>query len=412
MQKKFKATLALTASALGLVGTIPYAQAGFGWGLLNHGFIAATIGGLADWFAVTALFRKPLGIAYRTEILRRNRERIMESIVDFAGNDLLSVQNIMGVVEKQDTAELMLDYLQHRGGEDRLINVAREVVLGFAASIDTRKLTATIAPALREGIATLRLDRLMADSLVILAEEKHSRRILGALLTVITAAHNSPGLQQMLLESIRLMRQKYEGDSAGRAFVLASMGLTDEKILEILNEKISHKLTQMQDENSADYAEIMTAVQDFLRSLHSDAELRGALQTFQDEFTARLDFSDWLANWLEENLKGKNPFWLLSLDRFIHQKIAEFAEKKSWQNRFDRLVKNFVAAELTKHHEVVEKLIRARLSEFSDDELTEFVEAKVADDLQMIRINGSLVGALVGMGLYVIVWLTERMWGG
>jgi len=46
-----------------------------------------------------------------------------------------------------------------------------------------------------------------------------------------------------------------------------------------------------------------------------------------------------------------------------------------------------------------------------DDALTDFVEGKVADDLQMIRINGSVVGAFVGMGLYLIVWGLERMWG-
>ena len=71
MQKKQKANLALAISAAGFLGTLP--AGGFWGGLLHHGFLAATVGGLADWFAVTAIFSKPLGISYRTDILRRNR---------------------------------------------------------------------------------------------------------------------------------------------------------------------------------------------------------------------------------------------------------------------------------------------------------------------------------------------------
>ena len=56
-------------------------------------------------------------------------------------------------------------------------------------------------------------------------------------------------------------------------------------------------------------------------------------------------------------------------------------------------------------------IIRERLNEFSDDELVAFVEGKVQDDLQMIHINGSLVGSLVGMGLYLLMAAAERMWG-
>ncbi|MBR0103790.1 MAG: DUF445 family protein, partial [Selenomonadaceae bacterium] len=105
LENKTKATATLAASALCALSTLPEisplkfimtgATGGFILGLLNHGFLAATIGGMADWFGVTALFRKPLGIGFHTEILRRNRGRIMEAIVEFVGTDLLSTKNIM-----------------------------------------------------------------------------------------------------------------------------------------------------------------------------------------------------------------------------------------------------------------------------------------------------------------------------
>ena len=127
MQKKNKANLALGLSAAGFLGTFAL-PGGFVAGMVHHGFLAATIGGLADWFAVTAIFRRPLGISYRTDILRRNRPRIMEALVTYTSDDLLSTENIMAVLEKQDTAQLLTAYFIHRGGRERVQQVVDEVL--------------------------------------------------------------------------------------------------------------------------------------------------------------------------------------------------------------------------------------------------------------------------------------------
>ncbi len=68
---KHKATITLGLVALGFVASHPFAHT-FAGGLLASGFSAAMVGGLADWFAVSALFRRPLGIPFRTEIIPRN----------------------------------------------------------------------------------------------------------------------------------------------------------------------------------------------------------------------------------------------------------------------------------------------------------------------------------------------------
>ena len=75
------------------------------------------------------------------------------------------------------------------------------------------------------------------------------------------------------------------------------------------------------------------------------------------------------------------------------------------------MAKNIIEHELTVRHDVIADLIRTRLDERSDDNLIEFIETRIADDLQMIRINGSIVGSLVGMLLYTIVFCVERVCG-
>ena len=149
MKKKYKATIALAISVAGAAGTAGLAKAGFWGGMLHNGFLAATIGGMADWFAVTALFRKPLGISYRTEIIIRNRQRIMQAVVDFAGNDLLGADNVMKFVRQQDTAVFMKEFLV-KNGEAMLLPVVDRMALQLQQGLSPKVLAVGISQRTRE----------------------------------------------------------------------------------------------------------------------------------------------------------------------------------------------------------------------------------------------------------------------
>ena len=237
MQKKNKANLALGISAAGALGTFAAGGSGFAMGLFHHGFLAATIGGLADWFAVTALFHKPLGISYRTDVLRRNRQRLMDAIVTYASEDLLSTQNIMSVIRTQDTAGLLVDYLEHRGGRAGVVEVVDAVVLKIVNDLDSKSIARELAPAVREGLGGLALENILLEVVRMLGEERHAKRILHSILSIGEQVLDSPAMQQVLLDNIKALRKEYEGESAGRAFVLSALGLDDKELLNIFNEK-------------------------------------------------------------------------------------------------------------------------------------------------------------------------------
>ena len=150
MQNKLKAATALMISAAGAAVTLPSisplttSMSSFTLGLLNHGFLAATIGGLADWFAVVALFHKPLGISWRTEILKKNRKRIMDAIVDFVGSDLLSAKNIINNLKSENIANLLISYFQQNGGRDRIKTLINDTLVEIASTADTKSISKSI----------------------------------------------------------------------------------------------------------------------------------------------------------------------------------------------------------------------------------------------------------------------------
>ena len=93
---KTQAHCLLAGAAAAAVCAWPWAQGSLAADFIHHTALAATIGGLADWWSVTALFKRPLGInAPGTDVLRNNYERLTTGLADFVSNDLLTAENVM-----------------------------------------------------------------------------------------------------------------------------------------------------------------------------------------------------------------------------------------------------------------------------------------------------------------------------
>ena len=93
---KTQAHCLLAGAAAAAVCAWPWAQGSLAADFIHHTALAATIGGLADWWGVTALFKRPLGInAPGTDVLRNNYERLTTGLADFVSNDLLTAENVM-----------------------------------------------------------------------------------------------------------------------------------------------------------------------------------------------------------------------------------------------------------------------------------------------------------------------------
>ena len=457
MENKTKATATLAASALLAAGTMPSlsplinlvttSTGQFFLGLLNHGFIAATIGGLADWFAVTALFRKPLGIGYRTEILKRNRGRITDAIIDFVSRDLLNKENIMDTIREENTAQMLIEYFEKYRGRDKAKDLAYDILNELFAQTDSRSIANAVTPILEDEIKNLDADKIANAAVKILTRDKHSRKILTALLSTGKKILQSRHMQDAIYKKIVDLREAYEGDSAGRALVLSSMNLTDEKILSILNENVEKKINDtlkvlnvkgMVDNETAEMANsLIDAFTRFVQAAAADMDNEKFQANLRTLLKEKVDTAQYIQDWLDVNVRGEtdpvilakisrqaanNPnvsriieiesheqIWYPILDKLIDEKIDEFIESPVLQYKFDKLVKNFIAQMLEEYHDAIPAMIRERLDKFSDDELTEFVEGKVSDDLQMIRINGSVCGAAVGMLLYVVAQIIERV---
>ena len=134
------ATVSLIFMAVGFVVSLPFKEnAWVFW--LQSGFEAGLVGGIADWFAITALFRHPLGLKIpHTNLLPKNRERVIESIVHMLETDLLNKESIVAK-------------LQHMTLADRVIKILRSILVlpAFRATV-TELLVGLIRKLPKEAI--------------------------------------------------------------------------------------------------------------------------------------------------------------------------------------------------------------------------------------------------------------------
>ena len=412
MRKKGLATAVLAASAAG--------AAGFGWlasstggflpGLLAHGCLAATIGGLADWFAVTAIFRKPLGISYRTEILRRNRPRIMRALAEFAGSDLLSREHVMESLSKQDFSEMLARYLTERGGRERLFALADEVFTRGMETLDMRGVAEVLEPPVRRVFSDIRLDEMAGDALASALSPETRARILHALAPIARKVWCDEELQAMLLASIGNIREAYVGDQTMRASLFDMEELSDERLLARLNDYVTNWTGELEAGEGELYARFFGWLDNFLRDGEQRRRMTSAVRRWQAGQVESADIVGRLTRGLELLRENCLLDWRRKLRGYLEQRIEVFLSDAAARTSFNAWILRWFDGLLAAHHAELPQMMERQLARMSDDEMVELVETRVEDDLQMIRINGAVVGSLVGMVLYLLTMAAERMW--
>lgn len=415
MPTSYQATALLAVSVIGAALSILWQAHGGGFwaGLLAHGCTAASIGGLADWFAVTAIFRRPLGIGWRTDILRRHRGRITKDLVAFASEDLLSRENIMQTLAKEDFAQMLVTYLTKRGGTERLTALAEAALRQTVEDADTDidGLCADLTPPIQEILGRIDVSALIGEGAEALCQSAEPERMVRAFLPSLRQLIGEPVVQERLLSHVTAMREAYEGDSIGRSALFTLLGLSDEKLLSLCNEKIAEALSKLE----RGEGEMWEATQAFLHRVlvqgRENQALRRWIEAWKAEEVRRLDLTDAARRYWDAHREEKIASWILTTRTMIEDCVQRFAQEKAWQESVNQSLLRFFSHMVEEYHDEIPRLIEAQVGRLSDDDLVALAESKVADDLQMVRVNGSVVGAVTGMALYLLLTATGRFWG-
>ena len=399
-----KAGLTLITAAAGFCLSYPW-HYNFWGGLINSGFGAAMIGGLADWYAVTALFRKPLNIPYRTAIIPRNRQRIFQAIVTMVEEEIVTADTIRETLADAGLVRLLVHHAGQPVARQHLYLLAEGVLKDAVCGLGTERLDAILNLLLTEHRNKVRMAPLVGQALEWSVQHGFIDKLADGILEEIKRLVSEPYMAELIGDIYRSALKAYAAKQNQRKLVgwlLESLlDLDPATVAGIIQEKIRSLLTEIQGSDHPVRQRLLALVNEFAGSLQEDTDLAHKAETELRPLIAKLaeDLAELPADHPEFVAGGAK--WAVKRTVRLINEVTDDADRK---RQLDVYLAAWLSGWVTRHQGEIGRIVTTYLEGFSNEELVNYIEDKVMNDLQMIRINGSIVGGLVGMVLFLLTY--------
>ncbi|HLB10864.1 MAG TPA: DUF445 domain-containing protein [Gemmatimonadaceae bacterium] len=357
---------------------------------------ASMIGGLADWFAVTALFRHPLGIPIpHTAIVAARKDQIGRSLGNFVSRHFLS----------RDVMAARLASLR----------VSEHLAKWLAVPENSRTLAHHAATALASGARMLADDDVQTLIDRVLVERIRSTEvapILGQMLSLLTAGDRH---QELLDEAIvllartvdqnqELIRDRIEAESPWWV-----PGVVDDQIHRKIVTGLDNTLADVRDDpNHPLRRRFDEALANFVRKLNESPEVRARAERIKLEIldaaaVRRFSSSIWedAKAALFRYADAPNAFAPSAIERGLVSLGEAVSRDEALLARIDALIAEVAGHLVDRYQGEVAELIAQTVTSWDPEVTSDRVELAIGKDLQFIRINGTIVGGLAGLAIYV-----------
>ncbi|WP_096358940.1 DUF445 domain-containing protein [Variibacter gotjawalensis] len=359
---------------------------------------AATIGGLADWYAVVALFRRPLGLPIpHTAIIPHNHHRIAESLGTFVETNFLAPEPVKQKLREVDFAILISDWLADRG---RSANLSR-FVLGLMPQI----IQGIEGTGLRQFFVERGLNELKnvdvapiaANLLGALTDDRRHQSILDEVLVGIGKILSDQKTIDLIRDKIRdelpTLLRLYRAD----AYLLRKVISSSFSFLQEVQGDPEHPMR----------SEFDRFITNFVEKLRTSPEYAAKIDTLKQELLARPEIAKladavWesLKTFLLDNAADAQSALSKHLEKLLvdvgHQLANSPKIRAEINDGMVMILETFIASQKSG----VSRFIADQVKSWDIDQLIRLVEINIGRDLQYIRFNGALVGGLAGLVLY------------
>lgn len=369
------------------------------WGFLRAFAEAGMVGGLADWFAVTALFRHPLGIPIpHTAIIPTNKVRIGRTLAAFLRGNFLTSKIVARRVQSMDVSGAIGRFLANpSGGEGRMRMGASRLIGDILASLDDERLGHVAKDALKKQLQKLDIAPLLGQLLTaMMAERRHLMVIDGI---IKWAAKTLEANEQMIRDMVE--------ERAGT--IMRWTGLDDRLSNAILNGL--HKLLadMAADPDHPLRAKGEEGLEKLAKDLKSDKKLQKRVADWKDQLLENPAIGKWMDGLWQQGRTGllkaaRNPDAAMAgkLGEALTQLGGTLQNDGQLKRQINRFARRAIVGTTENYGDKIVSLVSDTIEKWDASTITDRVENAVGSDLQFIRINGTLVGGLAGIVIHAI----------
>ena len=365
---------------------------------------ASLVGGLADWFAVTALFRHPLGIPIpHTAIVATRKERIGQILGNFVQNHFLSRDVIAANLRRVHPAERAAQWLADR---EHARQISRQFASGLVKTLDSlppNELQDLVSQVVRNRVRTFRVAPALGKTLALALGDNRQEELLNA--TVKLAADAVRNNRELIRERVKAETPWWVPP------------VVDDKIYQKIIAAVERLLHDMvNDPHHPLRASFDNAIRDFIDRLQHAPDVIARAEALKEEWLMGAATDD-MARKLWEGIRqavvnysqgdgggggGASPN---PLDSGLSEFGTALLSNPTLLNELDDMLIDLTANVVEKYRFEIGDLIAKTVASWDPEATSRRFELAVGRDLQFVRINGTLVGGLVGLAIYTIIHL-------
>ena len=367
------------------------------WGYVRAFAEAAMVGALADWFAVTALFRHPLGLKIpHTAIIPTRKDQIGRSLGEFVESNFMSSDIIGERLKNAHIGQRLGVWMAHADNAARAGDGAADVLRGALEVLDDQQVQEGIASVVESRIRATEIAPLMGRAIDIAVTGGHHERLLDAILT---------GLNGFLQDNRGTFRQRLEQESPW--WVPESI---DDRLFAKFYDAINRFLADIgHDQNHEVRRSIQQRVISFGERLKTDPDMMAKGEELKNELLAHPDVRAWIDSLWNETKHGLVAATAEPNSELRRRIAATFSQlgirlqsDPTLQHKIDNWVERALAYVIENYRSEVSDLIESTVAHWDGDATSRKMELQVGRDLQFIRINGTIVGGLAGLVIFAV----------
>ncbi|MBT2683866.1 DUF445 domain-containing protein [Bacillus sp. ISL-37] len=413
MEKRDKRSRHLAAISLAIMGAgflamMPFQDSLIGK-LLMGGFEAGLVGGLADWFAVTALFRHPMGIPIpHTALLPKNRDKVTRALINMLENDWLTKESIMDKFKQIHILDKIFETVEKELHSESVKQSIQSFSLDVVKKIDVERFSPTIEQEIKGFLLSADTsDLLQKASSHVLSKEYEAAAFNYVLIE--TEKWASQDEAKMVLG--KLGKQAIDTTEADGLLKFAiqsfSNMITEEKVGNILQSFILKRMKNLQQEDNRYRHMILEKIRKELANINEREALMSEIQAWKNKMVEDMDLTGQIRGVLAKSKDRVIAF--IEADSFVDDTVTpvvkrfiqEIKEDEGKVAAIESWLHAKIAGLIERNHSKIGKLVRENLDKLDTETLIDMMENNVGKDLQWIRVNGAVCGFLIGIGLTI-----------
>jgi uncharacterized membrane-anchored protein YjiN (DUF445 family) len=381
--------LFVAVTAVGVHGTL--------LGYVQAGAEAAMVGGVADWFAVTALFRRPLGLPIpHTALIVERKDQFAATLGQFVQENFLNADVLAERIRSAGLVPRLADWLADPANADRFAGHAADLVVRVAEALRDEDVQSLFTAELTRAMDAVEVAPLAGRALRAITAEGHQAELFNAIMS---------GADRYLADHYEQLRDQFETESP-RWVPHAAYRVVFDRLYTRLRQRLATMAADPDDEARRQFDEWMAGLPD---RLETSPELRERGERLKRDVLGSAELRDWSSS-LWQKSKDALRTQAADPDSELRHRLADalvaaggrLGSDRRLQESLERVLESGARTFADQFHDELAGLVTGTIERWDAAETSSQLELLLGRDLQFIRINGTVVGAGVGLALHAI----------